>query len=546
MTEDAAPSRPVRTSESLLLLRSVEDLIDTRQLDLWHDGDRRPFATCEVGNHREHWPIRSTLFRYRLIEIFNTVHQKIPGERALNDVLAHLNGIAILHGEERVSAYRVSGGEEAVFIDLCDEGWNFVRVDATGWAISSRTGPRFWRSQHAKPLPVPVKGGSSDLLRRYLNIADDEQFSVVVGWLIQAFMPDGPYPLLPLSGEQGSAKSTAARILVGLTDPKRAPLRTLPENERDLMIQARSNQVLAFDNISYLTSRMSDALCRLSTGGGLSTRALYTDDEQVIFEARRPIILTGITDLVSRGDLLDRSIPLELRSIPEKERRSETELYKSFEEDKPYILGYLMDLLSKTLKSRHDVKLDALPRMADFARTGEAVSRAMGMRSGSFIESMNFTRGIANELIVESSPVGPMLRELLKENEVWVGRSSDLLNWLVENASLAATKKKEWPKDATRLSRVLKRLAPSLRTEDIEIEFDTPERRKITISNATEVSDLSDTATTQSGTIDANVASVAEIDMFEKRCWNCKSTNFWTRWDGEEMCGTCHPKTVKS
>src|SRR5215208_8066384 len=120
-----------------------------------------------------------------------------------------------------------------------------------------------------------------------------------------------------------AAKSTTVRVLRALVDPAVEPLRALPKNERDLAIAAGNAWVLAFDNLSGIRDQLSDALCRLATGGGFATRILYTDDEEIIFSAKRPIILNGIDDIATRGDLQERSLLVSLPSIPEERRVEE-------------------------------------------------------------------------------------------------------------------------------------------------------------------------------------------------------------------------------
>src|SRR5215212_3526332 len=116
-------------------------------------------------------------------------------------------------------------------------------------------------------------------------------------------------------------------MLKAITDPSTAPVRTVPRGERDLVIAANNSRVVALDNLSGLPPWLSDALCRLSTGGGFGTRKLFADDEETLFDATRPIILNGITDVATRADLLDRAIVLTLPTIPEEERRPEAELW---------------------------------------------------------------------------------------------------------------------------------------------------------------------------------------------------------------------------
>src|SRR5262249_42327687 len=150
-------------------------------------------------------------------------------------------------------------------------------------------------------------------------------------WLAATFTPTGPYPILVPTGEQGSAKSTLAGLLRALIDPHVAPLRCEPKEARDLRIAAPNSWAVPPANLSSLAPWLSDALCRLSTGGAFATRTLYSDDEETFLDAMRPVILTGISDFVSRGDLIDRSLFLHLPVIPEANRRLEKTIWTEFE-----------------------------------------------------------------------------------------------------------------------------------------------------------------------------------------------------------------------
>jgi hypothetical protein len=164
------------------------------------------------------------------------------------------------------------------------------------------------------PLPIPQPGGSIEQFALFLNLPSRNDFVLVVAWLLAALRPSGPYPLLAISGEQGSAKTVLSKMLRALVDPNGAPVRTLPREERDLFIAANNGHVLAFDNVSGLPPWLSDSLCRLASGGGLAVRQLYTDQDEVLFDAARPIILNGIEDIITRPDLADRAIFLTLPS----------------------------------------------------------------------------------------------------------------------------------------------------------------------------------------------------------------------------------------
>lgn len=142
-------------------------------------------------------------------------------------------------------------------------------------------------------------------------------------WLCACYRWNGPFPLLVLLGEQGSAKSTTSRVAKSIVDPSKAPIRSEPKEARDLMISASRSWLLAYDNVSSLPDWLSDALCRLATGGGFATRTLYENSEETVFECKRPVVLNGITDFVTRADLLERSILLHHPPIPEADRKTE-------------------------------------------------------------------------------------------------------------------------------------------------------------------------------------------------------------------------------
>src|SRR5262249_50846630 len=147
--------------------------------------------------------------------------------------------------------------------------------------------------------------------------------------------------------------------------------------ERELMIAANNGYLLAFDNLSGLPIWLSDALCRLASGGSFAVRQLYTDDEEVLFEAARPILLNGIDDVISRPDLGDRAIFLTLPAITPRQRRPEGELWRDFEMARPRTPGALLDAVVQGLRSLGQLHFDELPRMADFAVWATACETAL-------------------------------------------------------------------------------------------------------------------------------------------------------------------------
>jgi hypothetical protein len=271
-----------------------------------------------------------------------------------------------------------------------------------------------------------------------------------------------------LSGEQGSAKSTFSAILRALLDPNTAPLRALPREDRDLFIAASNGHVLAFDNVSGLPAWISDTLCRLATGGGFAVRQLYSDQDEVLFDAARPVILNGIEDIVTRPDLADRAVFLTLEPIPEQRRRPEQELWAAFDTERPRILGALLDAVAKGLAMLPQTRLDKLPRMADFALWATACETAL-WPAGTFWSAYCGNRDEAVEGVIEADPIAAAVRALMAARTEWTGTASELLGALAEMAGERMAKSKTWPDSPRALAGRLRRAATFLRKISIEI-----------------------------------------------------------------------------
>src|SRR6202043_3239685 len=313
-------------------------------------------------------------------------------------------------------------------------------------------------------------GRSIEALNSLLNLSDRNDFVLIVAWLLAALRAGGPYPLLAISGEQGSAKTVLSKLLKALIDPNAAPVRALSREQRELMIAANNSYLLAFDNLSGLPHWLSDALCRLATGGSFAVRQLYTDDEEVLFEAARPILLNGIEDVISRPDLGDRAIFLTLAPIAEAHRRPEADLWREFEIARPFILGALLDAVVHGLRAINHVQLQHLPRMADFALWAAACETAL-LPAGTFARAYAANRRAAIESIIEADPLATCVRTIMGERSSWTGSASDLLRLCAESVREEASPGAPWAKNPRALAGRLRRAQTFLRMLDIEIAF---------------------------------------------------------------------------
>jgi hypothetical protein len=437
----------------------------------FHTPDGTGFADLDINGHRETWPIRSKGFRRWLARRYFEATGGAPSSEALQSALNVIEAKVHFDAPERVVHVRIGGLDGRLYLDLCDERWRAVEIDDNGWRVVDKPVLRFRRSAGMQALPTPVLGGSIDTLRSFVNIKTNDDFVLAVSWLLACLRDCGPYPVLALSGEQGSAKSTFSAMLRALLDPNTAPLRALPRDDRNLFIAASNAHVLVFDNVSGLAAWFSDTLCRLATGGGFAVRQLYTDQDEVLFDAARPVILNGIEDIVTRPDLADRAVFLTLEPIREERRRPEQELWDAFEVERPRILGALLDAVVEGLKRLPKTRLPKLPRMADFALWATACETAF-WPVGTFWAAYCGNRDEVVDGIIDADPVAAALRVVMATKQTeWTGTASELLDLLTKAVDERVAKAKTWPGSPRALAGRLRLAATFLRQAGIEISF---------------------------------------------------------------------------
>jgi hypothetical protein len=453
-------------SQATLLVALAEGV------DLFHAQDERTFASLDINGHRETLAVRSKDFSKWLRRQFYMTYGSVPGSQAMTDALETLESQAQFDGREEAVGVRIAEKNGAIYIDLCDPAWRAIEVTPRGWQIVAEPPVRFRRSRGMKPLPEPVRGGTIDELRRFVNVDSNAAFHLLVAWLVGALRPTGPYAILVLQGEQASAKSTTARVLRRLVDASMAPLRRAPRDEQNLMISAQNAWVLAFDNLSGMPAWLSDALCCLSTGGGYATRSLFTNDEEAIFSAQRPVLVNGIDAIAERADFLDRSMVLSLPPIADTKRQAEASFWSSFEQAAPRILGALLDGVSAALRNIASVTLPARPRMADFALWVTAAEAGLGWTPGTFMAAYSGNQAQSVSVTLEADAVAVAVRALLAglPGGTWEGSATDLLAMLRTLVPEHVLRTRDWPQAANALTNRLRRAAPGLRATGIVFE----------------------------------------------------------------------------
>lgn len=454
---DADKKSPSQASQLVALARE--------RYELFMSTDGRPYGV-KVGGPNLALPLRGKAgLRSQLARIYTDVNGgTVPSQSALADAMTVLEGIAA-NADPRVPQLRIARHEGRIIVDLGTSDGRCVSIGPDGWRPLSASPVVFRRSGAMKPLPDPIRDGDGLAKLRDLLNTTDEGFHLLAAWLVAAFIPDLPHPILAFRGEQGTGKSKGAAMVIGIIDPSGAPKRTAPRDLKSWSVQAFNSWAICLDNISIIPDWLSDALCRAVTGDGVVDRALFTDDDVVVLEFRRVLAMTTIDAGALAGDLAERLLTIELQLIPDHKRREEAELDAAYADAHPAILASLFDLLADVLKVLPDVQLTERPRMADFARVLAAVDQVTGWATQA---SYKATAADAVADVLDGEPFTQAVVDLVRA----AGPTGVELTaaQLLESVNAPEKLPKKWPKDPTRAAGQLKRLAPALRTIGIEVD----------------------------------------------------------------------------
>lgn len=435
---------------------------------LFRDQRGTPMAAVRVERRTQLLDVQSKPFDLWLRRLIHSAGFSITRSER-RDLRDHLESVARFDSPAEPVFVRVGETAGRTYLDLGSASDKAIEVTPDGWRVMGTPSVRFRATTTQAPLPRPDPDcrGAVDELREYLNV-DDGQFPAVVGWILAALRVHGPYPVLFLQGEQGTGKSTAAKMITSLVDPRRVPLRTMPKTERDLAVAAQHAHLLAYDNLSALSPAMSDALCRVSTGGGLATRKLHTDAEEVVLEAQRPVIATGIPDLATRPDLAERAIVVRMSAV--RHRVDERRLLSRFAGAAPRIFGSILDGVVSALARVDLVTLDEPPRMADFALWVTAAEAGLGWAEGTILAACRRLQSAQVVESFESDPVASLVPRVIAVGggQAWRGSASSLLELLRH----LSPSRPELPRACNALTAHLRRVAPVLRACGYGVRFE--------------------------------------------------------------------------
>ena len=355
--------------------------------ELWYDQDGKAGITVSVNGHYEHYFVASDSFKDIIYSQSFKVNNTGLRKSTYNEILENISSICKYHGKLSTSHLRIAENNGKTYIDLVNDKWEAIEVDEFGWRIVNPKNVKFIRTKNMRSQCTPEKGGSIEELKKFINLEKNEDFILLVGFILKCLDPHSPYPILAFIGQQGSGKSETSQMIISLVAPSHVPMLPMPSSERDFLIAAKNNHIFAIDNVSNISKNQSDWICRLATNSGFTTRKLFTDSEESTMFLSRPLVLNGINDIVNRPDLIDRTLVINLPQISEEIRCTKQLLWKEFNDNKPRILGAFCDGLSSAMRYLSLVELTKNPRMMDFAQFVTAAEVAFKWEYETFLSA---------------------------------------------------------------------------------------------------------------------------------------------------------------
>jgi hypothetical protein len=447
-------------------------------VSLFHDEKGDVYAhDLTTGENRR---LQSHKFKDWLYAKYYRETGKTLREQSFREALSTLNGFGRYDSNCHAVFMRIAKFGGSYYLDLAQPGNSrAIAVSPGAWQIIDKPPVRFVRADMHKPLPTPTNDGDIRNLWRIVNVSEADRL-LVLTWLIDTLRPDTPYPVLEMTGEQGSAKSTTQKALRQLVDPNASDLRGTPKCRDDLYVSAQASHMVSLENVSYLSDDLQDALCIIATGSGDGKRKHYSDAEEICLILKNPVMVNGISSVITRQDLIDRTVAIRLPTL---EQRSDIDVLQlQFEQNKVEIFSGLIDLMAKALLYLPQVDLSGYsqnqkPRMIEFTRLGMAIAEASGYSRDKFLALYLANRQESMERTLEDSPVATAILAHMDNSPCSIsGKLKDLIPLLERHRP---TYSDGWPKSYRAFGETLRRLIPALRQRGIIVKANSKTGGKI-------------------------------------------------------------------
>jgi hypothetical protein len=402
---------------------------------LFFDGLGGNYMLVNVNDHDEIMDLDSDRFKLWLTREARNILDKAASISCIKQVTDNMAAKAQYEGTRIKLDVRVFGENKTIYYDLCNNNYQVLKIDETGWSIIDNPPIVFKRYGHQAPQVIPDNNGDINRIFDLINVKEEDKLLFLV-YLISCFIPGIPHTVGIFYGEKGAAKTTTLKILKMIIDPSILDIMTFPKNNADLIQVLSHHWFCNFDNISYIDSVTSDTLCRAATGEGFTKRGVFTNDDDIIYSYKRCVAINGINLVAKKEDLLDRSILFELERISEHDRKEETKIWEKFNIIRPTVLGAIFTILSKAMKKYETTQVDLLYRMGDFTKWGYVITEALGYDGSVFMKKYKKCIDKQNQEVIQSNPFAATVTEFMKEKGFWKATPHELLKQFQKTAEM--------------------------------------------------------------------------------------------------------------
>ena len=461
------------TKDIILLADLLVELATENTSLFFKDQYGTAHAQVHIADHDEIIRVESNKFKRYLSRLFYDKNDnKVVNAESITNAIQVLQAKAEYDGPIIPLSLRVAWQNGDINYDLSNDKWQCIKISSQDWELCNTTYPLFVRFNQTSQAE-PYRHYDPDVFDKFLdltNLKQDQDRILLKVYIVSLFIPDIPHAMLILHGEKGSAKSTLHTLIKLLVDPGKPTLLTVHNDRTEFVQQLAHNHIAYYDNVKQTPGWLSDEACKAVTGIGQTKRKLYSDDDDIVYEYKRCLGFNGINISLTEPDALDRSMMIELDRIAKENRKVESDIMTEFLKLRPKLLGYIFDILVKTLQIKPTVKLNDLPRMADSALWGEAIARTMGYKDLEFIQAYYQNIGKQNIEAIENHPLGQTVAKFYEEEiqaeskASWEGQPAKLLEQLeiVALRHKINTNHKLWPKEVRWLTRRLNQIRSNL------------------------------------------------------------------------------------
>lgn len=447
---------------------------------LFYDESGVGYAEIASDGLKKIVPIQDHGFENWLLSEYYKLHSDFPTPSAVKSCMS----LAVYRSKSQkcLGSVFLRFGENSSkhYVDLASKTGEVVEIDDIGWRILQKSPIAFRHTSIQREIVTPRPRGDVTRFLDFVNVEAEEHKILLLSALCATPLADIAKPIIGFIGQQGSAKTSAARFFRMLVDPSEPLVNDYRPDRRELSLVFYHNALPVFDNLSTIPLAMSNMLCAAVTGAGYQTRAQYTNAGIFAYSYKRGMLFTSLGIPTKAPDFLDRSLFIEMNRITTTRRRSETALVEAFQAATPDILGGILDTLVEAKRYLTCASLPSLPRLADFGRYGAAISEVLGFGAKRFFEAYHAngsSQGLA--AVRNSDPVLAAIVKLIEQVYCFTGLTSELLEVLNEFSPVNLKPGQRWPTNPIQMGKALFRLNADLLDCGIEMEFEPTRRGKL-------------------------------------------------------------------